>query len=209
MARSNYSKIYFIFLVLISIAFGLVSFFYFRSQPQVYRSVGKFSVSYAGGEEFAAKEIYTTNYNLNLQTEAKSLTEGIKSRIFVESLLKSAKVAYDPEILDNIDQIISASVIKDSNIVTVEAFSNSANDLEKINRSFLTVLNSSQFVTSQDPKIQIKAVDPLYSNNIPIYPETIKYSLLASACSFFLGVMLYFIFKPQNDKYPFSTNSWS
>ena len=195
MKKSYFAKIYFTALLTLSIIVGVVSILYFQSQPKIYKSVGKFSVSYLSGEEFTTKDVYTTNYNYNLQAEARSLTEGIKSRVFVSSLLRGVGVKFNPKSLDRIDRIISAEVIKDSSIVEIEIYNNDVNTLKRINKVFLNILNSSDFVESQDPKIKVKAVDPLYSNNIPIYPETMKYSLLATVCFFLLGSILYFIFK--------------
>ncbi len=209
MSKIFLSKNFFFILVVISIIIGFACYLYFQNQPKVYKSSGKFSVSYVDNSDLMSKNVYTSSYNNNLQAEARSLTEGIKSRIFVNSLLESAQIKFDSKTLDNLDKIISAEIIDDSNIITVEIYSNNQNSINRINDKFLDVLNSSEFVVSQDSKIQIKTVDPLYSNGIPIYPETLKYSLLASFCCFLFGCMLYLIFKSQKEQELYNPNYWN
>jgi hypothetical protein len=209
MSKIFVSKNFFFVLVTISIIIGFACYFYFQNQPKVYKSSGKFSVSYVDNSELMSKNPYTSSYNYNFQAQARSLTEGIKSRIFVSSLLESANIKFDSRSLDNIDRIISSEIIDDSNIITVEIYGNDQNDINRVNDKFLNILNSSEFVINQDPKIQIKAVDPLYSTGIPIYPETIKYSLLATSCCFLFGCMLYLIFKSQKEQELYNPNYWN
>jgi len=189
------SKLYFLNLLIISVIIGVITFVFFYMQPKTYKSSGKFSISYKDPAEMAAKNLYSTN----LDSMALALTEGIKSRVFVDQLLTNASIKFDIEELNRTNKIISATVLKDSSIVTVEIYNKDRDALEKINKIFLDNLNDSEIVKSQEPKIVIKAIDPLYASQKPVYPAPLKFSIFAIAGTYLLGLMLIYTFAEDKE----------
>lgn len=202
MSKLISSKLYFLNLLIISVIVGIVAFTYFYMQPKTYKSSGKFSISYQNQEEMAAKNLYSSN----LDSLALSLTEGIKSRVFVDQLMKDSSVSIDPEDLNKISKIISATVLKDSSIITVDIYSKDRDALDRINKVFLKNFNDSDIVKGQEPKIIIKAVDPLYASQKPVYPAPVKFTIFAMAGTYLLGLMIIYTFAEDKEDESYLVN---
>lgn len=202
MSKLISSKLYFLNLLIISLVIGVITFTYFYMQPKVYKSSGKFSISYQDPEGMAAKNLY----NSNLSSMALALTESIKSRVFVDQLLTGASVEFESEELNKTNKIISATVLKDSSIVSVDIFNKDREALERINKLFLESLNNSEAVKSQEPEIIIKAIDPLYAGKSPVYPAPVKFTIFAIAGTFLLGLMVIYTFAEDKEDESYIVN---
>jgi capsular polysaccharide biosynthesis protein len=93
---------------------------------------------------------YTTekngDYNQNSQDVAEVFAQIINSKSFVEDLFSQAGVAFDSLILeDGIENHISAEVSKDSPVVEIKLFHSNKEELKKIAKAVLDVLNNKKY----------------------------------------------------------------
>lgn len=195
MSRLVRSKLYLLNLLIISVIVGIITFTFFYLQPKVYKSSGKFSIAYQDPAEMALKNIY----GINLGSTALALTEGVKSRVFVEKLLSTASVEYEAKDLNNTNKILTATVLKDSSIINIDIYNKDRSALERINKIFLESFNQSEIVASQDPKIVIKAIDPLYASSSPVYPTPVKFAIYAFAGTYLLCLMIVYTFAEDKE----------
>lgn len=193
MTDNKSSKIYFVKLIIFALVIAATVFVYFQMQPPVYKSSGKFSISNEGSSD--SLNIYG-NVSVNLTS---TVTEGIKSRLFVEQMLKDANVTYTAEEINQVDSYISAEVIKDSNIITVEIKNRDKNALNVINDHFLQTLRDSQIINSQYPAVTVQVVDPLFTSSKPFSPKPLKYAAITFVAIFFVGSLFYYSFLSPDD----------
>lgn len=184
-------KLYYDLLFGVAILLSVAIYVFFNFQPSVYKSSGKFAVFYGNNSTVAASSLQT---NADL---TKSIAETVKSRYFLEKISSSSGVKFDSSDLDNnVDNIIKANVITNSNIVNVEFYDKSVKNLNKINDVFLTQLNSSKIVSSSSSLITIQTIDPLYTSPEPTFPKPLTYALAAFVVIVTIGLLIIFSIAP-------------
>lgn len=181
-------KKYYIYTVIFAalISFGL--FIYLSLKPPIYKSSGKFSLLVTTQTLQEAKNPYA-DVTLN-----KTITESIKTRYFIKKLYADAKVQITETEMTNIEDIIDASIIDDSNILEVGLFSKNKNNLSQINDVFFSTLEKSGILTAGKTEIQIKIIEPFQIEEKPISPQTLKYCGVTFLAVILLGSLLIYTF---------------
>ncbi|MEI8061226.1 MAG: hypothetical protein WCG99_02945 [Candidatus Berkelbacteria bacterium] len=172
--------------LLFAVAFlsAILVFIFFSLQPPIYNSSGRFAVFYKDG---------SGDLTSNLQTNpdlTKSIAETVKSRYFLEKISRASDVEFNENDLNNLDKIVNASVISNSNIVLIEFFNKNTSALDKINKVFLDELNSSKLISSTNSSITVQTIDPLFTSANSSYPKPLTNALATFAVIVFAGLLL-------------------
>ena len=185
-------KLYYQLLFAVALLASMSIYIFFNLQPSVYKSSGRFAVFYKDKNGEIANNLQT-NSDLT-----KSIAETVKSRYFLENISKASGIKFDDSDLDsNLDKIVNASVITNSNIVLIEFFNQNTDNLDKINKVFLSQLNSSKLITGADSSITIQTIDPLFSSTDPTYPKPMTYALATFVVIIFAGLLLIYSLPSQ------------
>lgn len=185
-------KYYYKFLFVIAVLISLGVYIFFNFQPEIYKSSGKFAVFYGNK---------TDNTSATLQTNTdltKSIAETAKSRYFLEKLSGVSGVEFNSsDLYNNIDNIIKSNVVTNSNIVNIELYDKNPDNLDKINKIFLTQLNLSKIISGSNSMVTIQTIDPLFTQPEPTYPKPLTYAIVAFVVIFFFGLLIVYSSTPQ------------
>lgn len=185
-------KYYYKFLFIIALLISLGVYIFFNFQPEIYKSSGKFAVFYGNKTENTTTALQT---NTDL---TKSIAETAKSRYFLEKLSVASGVEFNSDDLDNnIDNIIKSNVVTNSNILNIELYDKNPDNLDKINKIFLTQLNSSKIISGSNSLVTIQTIDPLFTLPEPTYPKPLTYAIVAFVIIFFSGLLIIYSSTPQ------------
>lgn len=184
-------RLYYKLLISMALLISAGIYLFFNFQPSVYKSSGKFAVFYGTKAE---------NSTAGLQTNTdltKSISETVKSRFFLEKISQASKVEFNNKNLDsNIENIIKANVVTNSNIVNIEIYDQDPNNLEKINKVFLNQLNSSKIIADSGSQVTLQTIDPLYTSPDPVFPKPFTYAIAAFIAVVFAGLLIIYSLTP-------------
>jgi len=184
-------KLFYGAMISIAALFSVAIYVFFYFQPSVYKSSGKFAVFY-GNDSATASNSLQTSPDLT-----KSIAETVKSRYFLEKISVASGVEFDSKDLDNnMDNIIKANVVTNSNIVNIEFNDKNIDNLNKINDVFLSQLNSSKIIASRSPLITIQTIDPLYTSPESTYPKPLAYAAATFIIIIVAGLLIIFSVTP-------------
>ena len=119
-------------------------------------------------------------YNSGAQDAAGVFAEIINSKSFVEDLFSQAGVGFDSTNLENgIINHIDAVISKDSPVIAIKLYHDNKEDLAKVSKAVLDVLNNKKYDLGKSKEINITQLDPPYVYSNPVSPKPFKNAAIA------------------------------